>query len=377
MPLTNSRHSTYVSTPVRLTPDKDLRDDLPCDSVLMPLVKALNVSGSVLSLHFDDSDAGEILACAGSPDRDGVLALAMLEHATSLARRSPASQEQLMEGVWLGQVGLDQRPLLTIVFKGEQHRSKLVFSAVFEEKGPPDRKLVVATLRRLMPVLDAYYLLWQRVRAIARRNSDLHAALDAIDLGVILVDREGAPCLTNAAAAAVLRENRFLRQRGTTIHAGDLRQTMRLQAALAAAISYNGEPLLALPGEQGAELIKLTAGDDYLIAVVLPVDRPADEPGAAAAMLVMLRPDGDLEHIAVPACRLFGLSSVETKLACHLVAGHSLAEACGSLRIRENTGRSYLKQIFAKTGVNRQTDLIRILLSSIVRVRTRELIQIS
>jgi PAS domain-containing protein/DNA-binding CsgD family transcriptional regulator len=352
---------------------QDAMDELPYETLLAPLIRALSVDGSVLSMHFADGDPGRALACTGGVV-GGDLTSAIIDHASGLARRPSLSDTQLMQRAWLGRVGPDQRPLLTLVFEGGQLRSKVIFSAVFGDKGPPDRKLIVATLRRLMPMLEAYFLLWQRLRATEHRNADLHAALDAIDLGVILVDRDGAPLVTNAAAASLLREGRFLRQRGTTLHASDLRQTMRLQAALAAAISHHGERVPASQADHDAALIKLTVEDDHVIVAALSASRPADEPGAVAAMLIVLKPGGGLKTMAVSACRLFGLSSVETGLACHLAAGQSLAEASESMRIRENTARSYLKQIFAKTNVNRQIDLVRLLLSSIIRVRVGEII---
>ncbi len=61
---------------------------------------------------------------------------------------------------------------------------------------------------------------------------------------------------------------------------------------------------------------------------------------------------------------MFGLTRAETSLAMLLADGLNLEEAAAELGITKNTTRAQLRHIFAKTGVSRQTALIRLLLSS-------------
>ena len=63
--------------------------------------------------------------------------------------------------------------------------------------------------------------------------------------------------------------------------------------------------------------------------------------------------------------QLFGLTLAETNLAVELVNGLSLEEAAEALGIRRNTARAHLRAIFSKTGVRRQTELVRIVLNSV------------
>ena len=49
-----------------------------------------------------------------------------------------------------------------------------------------------------------------------------------------------------------------------------------------------------------------------------------------------------------------------------LANGLSLEEAAEVLNIRRNTARAHLRSIFSKTGVRRQTELVRIMLNSVV-----------
>jgi DNA-binding CsgD family transcriptional regulator len=59
---------------------------------------------------------------------------------------------------------------------------------------------------------------------------------------------------------------------------------------------------------------------------------------------------------------VFGLSARETEVAELLVQGHSVESLSEMLGISINTARVHLASLFRKTGTNRQTDLVRLLL---------------
>jgi DNA-binding CsgD family transcriptional regulator/PAS domain-containing protein len=64
--------------------------------------------------------------------------------------------------------------------------------------------------------------------------------------------------------------------------------------------------------------------------------------------------------------RLFGLTRKEAALALLLAEGFTLDEAADKMDVRRNTARTHLRSIFCKTGVTRQTMLVRLLLNSVV-----------
>ena len=55
----------------------------------------------------------------------------------------------------------------------------------------------------------------------------------------------------------------------------------------------------------------------------------------------------------------------EATLAALLAQGSDLDEAATELGIRRNTARSHLQSIFMKTDVKRQSELVRMILSSV------------
>jgi DNA-binding CsgD family transcriptional regulator len=72
----------------------------------------------------------------------------------------------------------------------------------------------------------------------------------------------------------------------------------------------------------------------------------------------------------VPAPRvlsgLFDLSPAEAKLSVSLASGHSLKSAADASDIKFSTARSYLEQIFRKTGTSQQSQLVALLKSASV-----------
>ena len=61
---------------------------------------------------------------------------------------------------------------------------------------------------------------------------------------------------------------------------------------------------------------------------------------------------------------LFGFTNAEYELAQRLSQGMTLALAADELCISQHTARAQLKSVFAKAGVTRQADLVRLLIKS-------------
>jgi DNA-binding CsgD family transcriptional regulator len=78
--------------------------------------------------------------------------------------------------------------------------------------------------------------------------------------------------------------------------------------------------------------------------------------GALAAMM-MRRQDGADGRLL----DRYGLTPTEVRLATHIAAGGSVADYAALHKVSEGTVRTHLKAVFAKTGVHRQADLVRLL----------------
>ena len=115
------------------------------------------------------------------------------------------------------------------------------------------------------------------------------------------------------------------------------------------------------PTSGGALSISRPCGAHPLSVMVVPLRTKGEGPGdraPAAAVFVSdpeVRLDSNQQHLR----ELYALTVVEARLA----QGKSVNEAAAAMGITINTARAYLKRIYDKTGVRRQPELVRVLLS--------------
>jgi DNA-binding CsgD family transcriptional regulator len=186
------------------------------------------------------------------------------------------------------------------------------------------------------------------------------AALEVIPYAVLVVDKRGRPIITNRRAARVLAAGDRLRPTPEGIAAADAPTTAALRAAIAEAARASGRvPLprrVTLRSHRAATTVAALVVPAPRSAVPLGIERPSAvvfvaAPGAGPGM----RPES-------PRAR-YGLTAAEAKLARALSDGCSLREAAQRLGVSVHTVRSQLKQLFEKTGTNRQAALVLLLVS--------------
>ena len=129
----------------------------------------------------------------------------------------------------------------------------------------------------------------------------------------------------------------------------------RLQEAIRTALDAHRAQSLHIVGVPGLDLL------------IVPAERPVSADDPAPQLLVYISgctrdPRDRWRHIAAA----FDLSPTQARLATHLVDGLSLADAAREIGITEQTARTYSKQIYSRTGTNRQGDLIQRILKSVI-----------
>ncbi|WP_375419713.1 helix-turn-helix transcriptional regulator [uncultured Sphingomonas sp.] len=240
----------------------------------------------------------------------------------------------------------------------------VTITTLFKRIGHAARIRASDTAARLLPLVQPFFKMWTlRLRTLGRVRA-LTSALDNTDVGILLVDAQGEVTFANNVAQSMLAHNDGLRRKGNSLFGARLADTMRLQAALEHAISPHPNQI----GKPVAPVVALhRANGRPLLAAIVPADGQPDVVGSSAAVLYVVDPDQDLRPVVEPACKYYGLSPVETRLACMLANGSSLADSAKAMHVTEQTARSYLKQIFVKTETNRQAELVRLMLTSSVR----------
>ncbi|MDX2266911.1 MAG: helix-turn-helix transcriptional regulator [Bryobacter sp.] len=195
-------------------------------------------------------------------------------------------------------------------------------------------------------------------------NAMMAASFEASGTGLLLLNTLGTVLRMNGAAEELLAASPHVRVEAKRLVLRDKAQ----QAALEEALEQFARPLFfkqqADPwkkivvcrevGEEQSLLLLLTR----LMPAQLPLMGP--ETPVLAAYLVDPRRPFPINQAALE--QLFGLTKSELRLAEKIAEGLSVSEACAGLKISENTGRTHLKRIFAKTGVERQGELVGLLL---------------
>jgi len=118
--------------------------------------------------------------------------------------------------------------------------------------------------------------------------------------------------------------------------------------------------------------VRRPSGRRPLTAVVRAVDGAMleSDPLAPATLLFILDPEISVEAVEAELRQLYGLTSTEASLANLLMEGKALDDCCKILNIRRSTARTHLQHLFEKVGVQRQSELVSLLLKSIGLVGT-------
>lgn len=232
---------------------------------------------------------------------------------------------------------------------------------------PPFGEADKALCRLVLPHLRQSVRLWSRVDQIDTERNLFAGAVERMQVGTVTLDEAGAILSINAEAQAILDQKDGIRLVGGALKA-DYHEEQALLARLTAAALCGAQ----LAGPKVVEAVSITrpSGRDKLSVLVRTVS--ADDWSDAwqrPKVAVFLR---DPEHKAQGSGdvirHLFGLTRAEASLALQLVNGLTLDDAAEQLGIRRNTARAQLRTTFSKMGVTRQTELVRLVLKSVVQL---------
>lgn len=319
---------------------------------------------TILSLHASGC-APETLMIQGPVRNDA----AGCDEALALAAQAPAPARRRSDGSpglrWEMLVEGRTEPVAALVLMlAGDGRSQIVLTALFRN-GDGEGRAEKAALR-IYPVLVGYFRLWLVARAQRGRLDGFASALNLIDFAVYLLDGHARLLFGNATGLTLLDSGQGLMRTGSGIAASEMADAVRLRVAIDHFIAsgHSGN-------SPGAAVVRLNRPRKRrpLIAAVLPVESPPRSVEDPALVLLVFDPEMEIAALMMPICQLYGLSPAETRLACLLAEGLTVNDAAMRMRLRVPTLRTYLKQIFSKTGTSRQTDLIRLLMASLVRAR--------
>jgi DNA-binding CsgD family transcriptional regulator len=213
----------------------------------------------------------------------------------------------------------------------------------------------IAKLERLMPHLSRALQLRRSFLALDRRGTALAEVCDRLAAGVIGLDEQGRTLFANAAARRLSAQNDGIAlDRDGRVYAVDRAANQRLAELARDVVSGGAGGIVRVPrSSHGAPLVVmvaplsrsegLEAGRPRRHGTLFVVHDPARRPRLAA------------EHLA----EMFNLPPGSAAMLAAMAGGEELKEYGERAGISMNTVRFHLKTAYARTGVRRQSELIR------------------
>lgn len=217
------------------------------------------------------------------------------------------------------------------------------------------------TLQLLYPHLKRALRIHKEFHKLRSRQQTLQAALGRLTLGLILLRQDGSLSYCNPVAEALLKQHQGLKLTSQhQLQAHFPKENQKLQAMISQLAQLDPQEIstrnLALglhhPDREHPINIMLTTLHDPL---------QANHAGSIA--LYLSDPDASLNCSADTLHALYELTPAEAGVAIALANGQSPAQISSANGVSIETVRTQLKNIYTKMGVNKQQDVIRLLLA--------------
>ncbi len=237
-------------------------------------------------------------------------------------------------------------------------------------------RLRVARPHRERPFSENDKALCTVVLPHLKRAVRLHSQLEVVDserrlyagtvdrmlVGTVMLDETGSVLKSNPVADEMIRDGDGLRLVDGALRADVAGENRELQRLVRQALN-GGTPAVV----NALSITRKSArGKLGVLIRSLPNAGSSKTKRRPSVALFIRDAERKSEASREMVRRLFDLTPAESSLALALANGLTLDEAADELNIRKNTARAHLRSIFSKTGVTRQTTLVRVLLSSVI-----------
>ncbi len=197
----------------------------------------------------------------------------------------------------------------------------------------------------------------------ARVVSEFQAqALDRLAIAAILVEQGGRATVLNRTAEQLLSRGSGLRLSGARLGAADRYDDRAFQEVLRGVLAAPQEGLshaISISREEGERNLGVVVTGRKFRSLI--TSRP-ENCAIVFARLAEVVTEGDVTLFQ----ELFSFTKAEARLAVGLASGMRLEDVEQQLNIRHNTARAHLRSMFSKAEVGKQSELIHLLINSVV-----------
>jgi DNA-binding CsgD family transcriptional regulator len=187
-------------------------------------------------------------------------------------------------------------------------------------------------------------------------------AVDGIEVGLLIVDHDARIQFANGPAERLLKQDNGIQRRDGRLRAAFPRDSDGLRHAILGAVDTAAGKAI----DSGGVIPIHRAGIEPLLALVSPLlpAKPGLGTTAPAALVLVSDPAARVRPREIDLAQHYGLTPAEAMLLAALVDGERLANFADRKGIATATAKTQLQRVFDKTGVKRQSELIRLVLSN-------------
>lgn len=195
-------------------------------------------------------------------------------------------------------------------------------------------------------------------------------ALDLVNVGLAVNDRSGHLMIANCTAEQIFADRDGLELTSS----GEVRFSKHVDPSLLQLVRHIDKALSVETATKSAFVaVTRPSGKRPITVLVRPARGESLHANPApAALMVLLDPEFSVDAAETQLRELYGLTSTEAAIAKLLMDGKTVEGCCGQLGVRVATVRMHVRNLFQKTGVRRQSQLISLLLKSIGLMRTTD-----
>ena len=234
----------------------------------------------------------------------------------------------------------------------------------------------IRVVREILPHLSRALTIHSEFTHLRIRQDALLKGLDRLVIGLIVYDRHAQVVYINPTARSIIDEHPAFQIYENNIVLANTEEDRKLKNSIMTAASIDPDDSWKQSVAIGVTHAKCESPLPMLVTPMHAhmITSDLDYEGAKVAVFLS---DPNVKHpiSADSLSSVYGLTPSEAQVSISLVNGHNIEQIAKASNHSTHTIRSQLKSVFRKTGVARQSELIKLLLSGPFAQRRKSNVQ--
>ena len=214
-------------------------------------------------------------------------------------------------------------------------------------------------LHILSPHLDQALKLSAHTDDLTRLKESSMGILDCLPVAIMLVNDQCMLRMANQQAWKLLDNGNLLHLSGKYLHAFSGPYTLKLHSLIETFLAVQQKE----EDDNASRILQLRDRDSSMPASVLITAAGPFVAGKGLAAVLVASPELIEQPSSNNLRTVYGLTKAEACLTASLVQGKTLSDHAKEAGVSRHTVRNQLKSVFDKTGVSRQAELVRLVLT--------------